>query len=877
MKKLWQRLDNFYTKYATLIKLIFMLSVLIFVIQQVVKVSHEINGQQAQAVLNSQSPLQLGIMLILGILAVFPMFGYDLGIVRFLPGHYSKGYIMKTSWITNTFTNLMGFGGFLGATLRASFYNREASKKQVIYAISKIALFLIAGLSFLCWVALIMTFGFHIGTVYEHYWFWLVGGALYFPGIFLVTRFNHGDFFKDLTLRREVRLISVSVGEWLACLLFFLYIGFALNLPIHLAAVVPLFVVASVVGVVSLMPGGLGSFDVFMILGLGYIGVSPATAAVWLLLYRIFYYLVPFILGVTLFVHYLGSRVNQFFDGLPKQIFQNCAHGFLTVFMYFSGIMLLLFATIPNVVLSNRIFLQFAPYMFFFINQLTNIVVAFMLIGLARGVHARVKRAYWPTAIVLVIAIGLTLWRENFPLSVAVLLMFVLLCLWWSRKTFYRTHFVYTWGGRIADGLVFAGTFIGYAVIGMYTSQSVLPHHKHLLPQAWLFPSQQVWLMGLIGLFLAVLIVLLILGYFAATPVPFLNQPFDGDRVKRVIDQFGGNEISHLAFTRDKEVYYYTEDGEDQLFFLFKPKADKLIVMGEPVGNMAKVQPALKQFMNDADDADYTLVFYEINEKLTMALHEMGFDFMKAGEDGHVELKSFTLEGKPHRGERALVNKFNREGYTFEVMQQPFSAAVMAELKEVSDEWLGDEVEKGFSLGFFDEQYLNEAPIAVMKDKDGKIIAFANLMPTGNHVVTSIDLMRSSQDAPSGIMDGLFVKLFEYCRDQGYQYFDLGMSPLANVGDSRFSFLPEKMAHLLYEYGYKLYSFQGLRAYKEKYVTKWVSKYTAFRKNRSLVFTTLQILMVVNEPAGKAQRKTIFQRVADGFIPVLARRRTNRR
>jgi phosphatidylglycerol lysyltransferase len=120
-------------------------------------------------------------------------------------------------------------------------------------------------------------------------------------------------------------------------------------------------------------------------------------------------------------------------------------------------------------------------------------------------------------------------------------------------------------------------------------------------------------------------------------------------------------------------------------------------------------------------------------------------------------------------------------------------------------------------------------------------------MPTGNNEVTSIDLMRSSADAPSGIMDEVFIHLFELAKDRGFKYFNMGMAPLANVGTSSYSFIEEKIAHLVYEYGYRFYGFQGLRSYKNKYVTEWVPKYVAYRKRTSLLFTLLQIMMVVNQ------------------------------
>lgn len=47
-----------------------------------------------------------------------------------------------------------------------------------------------------------------------------------------------------------------------------------------------------------------------------------------------------------------------------------------------------------------------------------------------------------------------------------------------------------------------------------------------------------------------------------------MDQPFDASRVHDVIVKFGGNEVSHLAYVRDKNIYFYNEDGQDQIFFL---------------------------------------------------------------------------------------------------------------------------------------------------------------------------------------------------------------------------------------------------------------------------------------------------------------------
>ncbi|MHA8137900.1 bifunctional lysylphosphatidylglycerol flippase/synthetase MprF [Lactobacillaceae bacterium Scapto_B20] len=852
MKALYQKTLDFFSKYLKIIRILFIFSVLIFSIREFAKIISEVNGHEVKTSFESQSPTTLLIMLVLGLVAVLPMLVYDFTIVKFLPGKFKPTYIVKTGWITNSFTNILGLGGLIGASLRANFYSENAKPKEIVYAISKIALFLLAGLSTFCWVSLIMIFGFDIDGVLVNYWPFLIAGALYFPIIFVITRVNNSDFFKDLTLNRELTLIVGSCLEWGSCAALFLIIGALMHVNVSLAAVFPLFIIANVMGVIGMTPGGLGGFDITITTGLLMLGVDKPEALVWLAFYRIFYYVVPFVIALVLFIHDYGKRINDFLDDIPKTVLQRTAQVLVSIFLYFSGIALLVSIALPNVVLVNSVYLSIEPYTFYFLNQLTTIIVSFILIGLARGYSSRINRAFWPTVIVLALAAGNTLWKENFPINMSIVVVVLALLLWASRGALYRKRLSYSWGQRIMDISIFTFTFAAYTFLGIYSRFRHHIHHGffHGLfhqPNAYLFPSQQVWFAGFLGLLAASLILVIIYRYFSSKETKWLDQPFNANRVRHVIEEFGGNEVSHLAFVRDKEIYFYSEDDEDQVFFMFKRKANKLVIMGEPVGNPDKFSAAIDQFMVDADQIGLSLVFYEVGENFTMILHEKGFDFTKAGEEGMVELSKFTLVGKKHRGERALMNKFERDGYEFSIVNPPFSDQFMNELKSVSDQWLDGNSEKGFSLGYFDSYYLNQAPIAIMKDKDGVVVAFANIMPTGEHDITSIDLMRSSADAPSGIMDGIFIHLFQYSLDQEYQYFNLGMAPLSNVGRSRFSFIDEKIANLVYKYGQAFYSFQGLRSYKEKYVNRWVPRYIVYRRKSSLIFTMLQILLIVNE------------------------------
>lgn len=856
MQSLGNHLITWWEKYSRFIKLVFITSVLVFVVHALGSFFKTVQWHQVGIGLANLSWVNIIILLIAGCVAVIPMLGYDFAIIHFLPGKFKRSYIIRCGWITNTLTNIAGFGGILGATLRAYFYRENATKKDILLAISKIAVFLLSGLSILCWIALIIMFGFHDGGHFNQYSIWLIGGGLYFPVVFYFTMINDNKIFKEVTPKLEGFIVGSSTLEWLFVALFFLLVGWCLGVRENLINVLPLYAVAQVLGVLSMIPGALGSFDVMMIFELSLLGVPRTTIVIWLLLFRIFYYIVPLILAGLMFIHNLAQQVNDFFDGLPLMLLRKTAYYLITAFMYISGILMLLTASIPDITAENKIIQHLYPYTFFFIHQMSTVLFAIAMLACARGLQAKVKRAYWPTLILLLIGIANTIWNLG-TISLTIYLVIVLLLVLMSRHVLYREKLQYSIGKFTVDSLIFAGGFILYVIVGVINAPQY--SSKHRIPSFLFFPGEKIWLSGLLGLGLGILLMLFILWYFTQGRDPFNSvHSFNADRIRKVIDQFGGNETSHLAFLRDKSLYFYQKDGEDQLFFMYRKKYDRLVVMGDPVGNQAALREALRQFVREADLYDYEIVFYEVSSDLTLLLHEFGFDFIKTGESGLVTLADFTLAGKKQRSQRALMHKFDREGYAFDVFEPPFSDAVMAELKQVSDSWLGEQVEKGFSLGFFDPYYINQAPVGTVRDKDGKLVAFATFMPTGGKKVLTIDLMRHSKDAPSGIMDKIFISMYQYGQENGYTYFDLGMAPLSNVGEYQFSFLEEKVAHFIYEYGYHLYGFQGLRHYKDKYASIWSSRYIAYRKKNSLVANMLILVSVVNQRVDQQKRHLLM-------------------
>jgi phosphatidylglycerol lysyltransferase len=144
--------------------------------------------------------------------------------------------------------------------------------------------------------------------------------------------------------------------------------------------------------------------------------------------------------------------------------------------------------------------------------------------------------------------------------------------------------------------------------------------------------------------------------------------------------------------------------------------------------------------------------------------------------------------------------------------------SILPVLKEISDEWLTSKStrEKGFSLGRFDEQYLRHFSHAIVRDRENRIVAFANVW-NGNGRELSIDLMRYRSDAPHGVMEYLCVALMLWGAERGFERMSLGMAPLSGLVTNAMAPLWNRVGGLLYRHGENFYNFQGLRRYKDKF------------------------------------------------------------
>jgi phosphatidylglycerol lysyltransferase len=280
------------------------------------------------------------------------------------------------------------------------------------------------------------------------------------------------------------------------------------------------------------------------------------------------------------------------------------------------------------------------------------------------------------------------------------------------------------------------------------------------------------------------------------------------------------------VYLRDKAVLF---NAGRTAFLTYSVQGRTWVALGDPVGPDEAGPGLIRLFVERGDDFGGVPVFYEVTRTRLHCYADFGLAFVKLGEEARVDLRALTWEGRHGARLRQALRRLEKEKATFEVLEPSAVPAVVAELREVSDDWLAAKTggEKGFSLGFFDADYLARFPVAVIR-RGGRIEAFANLWRSADHVELSIDLMRYRSGAPNGVMETLLAQLMKWGQGEGFQWFALGMAPLSGFERSPAASLWNRLGAFVFEHGGAVYNFQGLRAFKERFDPVWEPRYLVY-------------------------------------------------
>jgi phosphatidylglycerol lysyltransferase len=776
---------------------------------------------------------------------------YDASSLRYAGAKVARSTVLLTSFVAYALSNTIGLGPLSGGAVRMRLYAAAGLEPPQI---ARVIVFNAAafGLGMLVFGALGLLWG--AGDVAEllHTQAWLLRVAAAAMLIMLAGFLwlcSHRRVLKlefvlgrrwSWSLRlpplglalRQLAISAFELGASAAALWFLLPAN-------HIApsTFVAFYAIAIAAGIVSHVPGGVGVFEAVMLLASGADVPSDAMLGA-LLLNRGIYYVLPLVLATgALIVYELRS-------GVAAPVGRMAVHlspRLMAALALIAGLWLMVSGVTPFTADAREILATLrVPLPLIEASHFLGSVAGLGLLLVARGLLHQLDAAWWGALLLSIVAAVLAL-PKGIALNEAALLSTLVVLLVISRRQFDRRSSLFAQHLE-PEWLLALGGVIAACVFVLFFAYQEVAYSNHMWWQFELDGQAPRSLRAMMG----VALIALAYGMWQLLRPPAgevaETSPEDMERAAAIV-RANPTSDGCYALVGDKHLMF-SPSGKS--FLMFGKQGRSWVSLYGPFGDSREWPDLVWQFIEMAADHGGRAAFYQVRPSTLPLYLDCGLHALKLGEHAHVTLPDFNLKGAKRANLRSGVNRGEREGLSFEVIAPQDIAPLLPALREISDAWLAEQRgrEKGFSVGRFDEAYLQRLPIALVR-REGRPIAFANLLTTDTRDDASVDLMRYVPDAPPGTMDFLFAKIMLHLQGEGYERFGLGMSPMAGMAERRKAPRWQRLGRLLFDYGDRFYNFRGLHNFKDKFEPVWEARYLAAPGGLAPVFVLADVATLI--------------------------------
>ncbi len=314
------------------------------------------------------------------------------------------------------------------------------------------------------------------------------------------------------------------------------------------------------------------------------------------------------------------------------------------------------------------------------------------------------------------------------------------------------------------------------------------------------------------------------------------------ERAEQLLLEFGQSPMDFFKLGKDKSLFF-SEVSEG--FTAYRLANEFAIVLDEPVCEQGDKEELVQEFDEYCYANGLKAIYYRVDENSLVHFSSLRKQKINIGQEAVLELDAFKLEGKDRKSLRNGLNAIQKKRFTTEVLKAPQTREIIDQLKVISNEWLKefDKKEMVFSQGMFDERELISQDIIVLKNDTNQIVAFLNIVPDYAKDECTYDMIRKSLEAPGGSMDALIVELINYAKQKQYVYLNLGMVPMTGLGSTDSP--AEKIMKFASTRLGNFKHYHSLRDFKEKYATFWENKYLIFDNDFDLIQLPVALVKVM--------------------------------
>ena len=479
------------------------------------------------------------------------------------------------------------------------------------------------------------------------------------------------------------------------------------------------------------------------------------------------------------------------------------------------------------------------------------IIVGVLLIVLSFALARRSHAAYLLTELLLLVSLMLSIIKGlDYIQGLGSLIMFISLFL--IREEFYAkpVRRVVTRALIVFGQLIFLSFAIGIALIlapdrlfgGEVSIPRMLLTVIHGLvgivgPVHFISHREQdIFNYSMAGLGLITVIAPILALLQPSPPKPHMGQE-DEEGLRGLLTEFGDRDsLGYFALREDKSVVW---SSTRKAAITYRVLGGCALASGDPIGNPDAWPQAMHAFMELSAKNGWTPVGLGCSEEAgEIWVREADMTALEIGDEAIVHVDEYDPENPRYRNVRQTVRRILKQNYTTEIFRtSEMSREMRLLLTEDSKRWRGAATERGFMMGLGRIADDDEPDLLIVTaKKDGEVMALLQYVPWGSKGL-SLDLMRRSPQADSGVNELMIDATIRYARERGIKRISLNFAAFRSVFERGAQLgagpiIRSWRGILLFMS--RWLQMESLFRFNSKFRPEWVPRYIMYRKSADL-------------------------------------------
>jgi len=483
----------------------------------------------------------------------------------------------------------------------------------------------------------------------------------------------------------------------------------------------------------------------------------------------------------------------------------------------------------------------------------TAIFTGLVLMILARGLSRRKRRAWILALIILCVNLATELFRTNHhPLQIALSLGSIALLLVFHKSFYAKSDPSTRMQPLIGFGIAVVVLFLASLLLLKFRSNYEIigsPSYKNIflfIVEGFIgitgpikFTSERssdliAFTLGTFGVF--TLIVPLWLYFRRVKPIPKMSDE-DMDQVRKLIrHDLEQDSLGYFATRRDKSVVWASNRKAG---IAYRVQGGVMLASGDPFGEYSLWPEAIAEFIKIADEHAWTPAVMGCSDRGgEVWVEHAGMIAIDIGDEAIIEVKDFTLEGRPMANVRQMVNRIKRKGYSCTTHKwSELDNDTRSQLRKLAHEWRYGVAERGFSMSMdrFGEDFDPDTYITIawLNNEIKGLLYYVPWTTNG----LSLDRMQRERGTDPGVNELMIVETVEYARANNLAHVSLNFAAFRSLFEraDKISAGPitRGMRNLI-RFSSNFFQVESLYRFNAKFQPGWETRYVLYPRAADL-------------------------------------------